>query len=199
MNRPLDTKTATLTSSQESLHGHLSPPLCRLRHVVSINIRGSVALWGQMSCRAPHIDVLKWKHFPRYWPFVRGIHCSSVNSPHKGQWRRALMFSLICAWTNAWIYIRYAGDLRRHRAHYDVTLVSCGNISGFFVWKYGQMAHKCIIMPREIFPGTHNYYPITQIYIMSQWCSKFRYDALICSFICLLSAFPNTSNIDIFK
>ena len=21
-----------------------------------------------------HDDVIKWKHFPRYWPFVRGIH-----------------------------------------------------------------------------------------------------------------------------
>ena len=43
-----------------------------------------------------HDDVIKWKHFPRYWPFVRGIHRSQVNSPHKGQWRGALMFSLIC-------------------------------------------------------------------------------------------------------
>ena len=45
-----------------------------------------------------HDDVIKWKHFPRYWPFVQGIHRSPVNSPHKGQWREALMFSLICAW-----------------------------------------------------------------------------------------------------
>ena len=44
-----------------------------------------------------HDDVMKWKNFPRYWPFVRGIHRLPVNSPHKGQWRRALMFSLICA------------------------------------------------------------------------------------------------------
>ena len=44
-----------------------------------------------------HDDVIKWKHFPRYWPFVRGIHRSPVNSPHKGQWRGALMFSLIYA------------------------------------------------------------------------------------------------------
>ena len=39
-----------------------------------------------------HDDVIIWKHFPRYWPFVRGIHRSPVNSPHKGQWRGALMF-----------------------------------------------------------------------------------------------------------
>ena len=47
-----------------------------------------------------HDDVIKWKHFPRYWPFVRGIHRSPVNFPHKGQWRGALMFSLICARVN---------------------------------------------------------------------------------------------------
>ena len=27
-------------------------------------------------------DVIEWKHFPRYWPFVRGIH-RSPDSPHK--------------------------------------------------------------------------------------------------------------------
>ena len=45
-----------------------------------------------------HDDVIKWKPFPRYWPFVRGIHRSPVNSLHKGQWRGASIFSLICAW-----------------------------------------------------------------------------------------------------
>ena len=57
-----------------------------------------------------HDDIVKWKHFPRYWPFVRGIHQSPVNSPYKGQWRGALMFSLICAWINAWVNNREAGD-----------------------------------------------------------------------------------------
>ena len=68
-----------------------------------------------------HGDVIKWKHFPRYLPFVRGIRRSPVNSPHKGQWREALMFSLICAWVNGWVNNREAGNLRHHRAHFDVT------------------------------------------------------------------------------
>ena len=72
-----------------------------------------------------HDDVIKWKHFPRYWPFVRGIHWSPVNSPHKAQWRGALMFSLICVWINGWVHNREAGDLRRHRARYDVTVMIC--------------------------------------------------------------------------
>ena len=42
-------------------------------------------------------DVMKWNHFPLYWPFVWGIHRSPVNSLHKGQLCWALMFSLICA------------------------------------------------------------------------------------------------------
>ena len=54
---------------------------------------------------------------------VSGIHWSPVDSPYKGQWRRVLMFSLICAGTNGWANNRDAGDLRCHRAHYDVTVM----------------------------------------------------------------------------
>ena len=68
-------------------------------------------------------DVIKFKHFPRHWPFVRWIHRSPVNSLHKGQWRGAFMFSLICAWINLWVNNREAGDLRRYRAHYDVIVM----------------------------------------------------------------------------
>ena len=71
-----------------------------------------------------HDDVIKWKHFPRYWPFVRGINRSPVNSPHKGQWRGALMPSLICAWMNGWVNNSKARDLRRHRAHHDATVMA---------------------------------------------------------------------------
>ena len=70
-----------------------------------------------------HDDVIKWKHFLRHCPFVRGIHRSPVDFPHKGQWRPALMFSLICAWANVWTNKRDAGDLRRYRAHYDVIVM----------------------------------------------------------------------------
>ena len=70
-----------------------------------------------------HDDVIKWKLFPRNRPLVRGIHRSPVNSPHKGQWRGALMYSLICEWTNGWANNREAGDLGRHRAHYDVIVM----------------------------------------------------------------------------
>ena len=77
-----------------------------------------------------HDDVIKWKHFPRYWSFVPEIHRSAANSPHKGQCRGALMFSLICVWINGWVNNGEAGDLRRYRAHYDVTVIN----STLFSW-----------------------------------------------------------------
>ena len=79
--------------------------------------------WNSDPVHICHDDVIKWKHFPRNWPFVRGIHRSPVNSPHKGQWRGALMFSLIFVWIND----HEAGDLRRYRSHYDVIVMTgCG-------------------------------------------------------------------------
>ena len=81
--------------------------------------------WDMMTSSSGNI-------FPRYWPFVRGIHRSPVNSPHKGQWRGALMFSLICARINGWVNNGKAGDLRRHRVHYDVTVMdTCGETVSF--------------------------------------------------------------------
>ena len=69
----------------------------------------------------------------RFTHFVRGIHRSPVNFPHKGQWRGALMFSLICAWANGWVSNRNTGDLRRHCAHYDVTVMTLGYFRKFQV------------------------------------------------------------------
>ena len=77
-----------------------------------------------------HDDVIKWKHFPRHWPFVRGIHRSSVNSTHKGQRRGTFVVSLSCAWTNDWVNNRDAADLRRRRAYYDVTVMYVMLFSG---------------------------------------------------------------------
>ena len=72
-----------------------------------------------MGTRA-HYDVIKWKHFARYWPFVRGIH-RSREFLHKGQWRGTLMLSLISSWINGWVNNREAGYLRRHRIAPNMT------------------------------------------------------------------------------
>ena len=80
----------------------------------------------------------------RYWPFVRGIHRSPVDSPHKGQWRTVLIFSLIFAWTNGRANNRDTDYLRRHRAHYDVTVM--GTTRLIFC------ALSCVIMSPSYFP-----------------------------------------------
>ena len=89
--------------------------------------KSDIVWWGRIT--VSHDDVIKWKDFPRYWPFVP----VPVNSPHKGQWRGALMFSLICVWINGSVNNREAGDLRRYRAHYDV-IVMKKEMSTVSVW-----------------------------------------------------------------
>ena len=70
---------------------------------------------------------LWWLHqmelFSALLAVVRGFLQPPVNSPHKYQSRGALMFSLICAWTNGWVNNRDVGDLRRHCTHYNVTVM----------------------------------------------------------------------------
>ena len=75
--------------------------------------------------RVYHHDVIKWRHIPR--------PRSPVNSPHKGQWPGALMFSLICVWINSWVNNGQAGDLGRNRSHYDVTVMICHNSVSIFI------------------------------------------------------------------
>ena len=68
--------------------------ICSMTHILKL---GRILRLQQVAYNI-HDDIIKWKHFLHYWPFVRGIHWSPVDSPHKGQWCRALMFSLICTW-----------------------------------------------------------------------------------------------------
>ena len=69
-----------------------------------------------------------WRHqmetFSTLLALCAGNSPVPVNSPHKDQLRGALMFSLICAWINARVNNREAGDLRRHRGHYDVNVMN---------------------------------------------------------------------------
>ena len=125
---------------------------------------------ASMTCIWLHDDVIEWKDFPRSWPFVQGIHRSPVSFPHKGHWRGALMFSLICVWINGGINNREAGNLRRYRAHYDVTVMLLG-ISGVVVfsqrtWKYdfSISAHSWI---NVIYIYIYTYIYISDIHLCS--------------------------------
>ena len=69
-----------------------------------------------------------WRHqmeaFSALLAICAGNSPVPLNSRHKGQWRGALMFSLICARINGWVNNGEAGDLRRHRSHYDVIVMN---------------------------------------------------------------------------
>ena len=99
------------------LDDHITDPCCTSHSLMSqrkcIAQNGFWSSWG----------VIKWKHFPWHRPFVRGIRRSPLNSPHRGQWREAMMLYFIWAWINGWSNTREASDLRRHSSHYDVTVM----------------------------------------------------------------------------
>ena len=79
----------------------------------------------------PHDDVIKWKHFPRYWPFVRAIHRSRGIPRTKAS---DAELSLISAWINGWVNNREAGDLRRNRTRYDVIVMWSCLAQFFYPW-----------------------------------------------------------------
>ena len=69
-----------------------------------------------------------WRHemeaFPALLALCVGYSPVTGEFPAKGQWSGALMFSLIPIWINGCVNNHDTGDLRRHRAHYDVTVIS---------------------------------------------------------------------------
>ena len=100
----------------------------------------------QGKCGQPHDDDIKWKHFLHYWLFVQGILRSPVNSPHKGQWRGAMMFSLICALNKqlskqswGWWFEMPSRSLWHHcnaiwihaASNIPVRISHCSNVSSF--------------------------------------------------------------------
>ena len=118
--------------------------------------------------RTLHDDVIKWKHFPRYWHFVSGTNRSPVDSPHKGLWRGpgdAELWCFISAWTNGWVNNLDAGDLRRHRANYNVTVMVITVTVMDFLWLYNQSLWIRVIGFSPIFrlvsqaPGQSQYCP----------------------------------------
>ena len=98
-----------------------------------------------------HDDVIKWKHFPRYWPFVWGIHRSPMNSLHKGQWRRALMLSLICTQITGWVNNGEAGDLRCHHPHYDVIVMFNNRLNNHLTEIYTFNSTLYQIYPKNLY------------------------------------------------
>ena len=112
------------------------------------NIRGWIS---EDHCHQWNDDVIKWRYFPRYWPFVRAIHRTPVISSHQDQWRGALMFSLTNTWTSGWVNNHEAGDLRRHRTHYDVSVMDVRVTD----WSHSTTGFAIIVVLMKVFVLTY--------------------------------------------
>ena len=107
-----------------------------------INIYFSNVVTKIMPALIRNDDVINWKYFSRYWSFLMIYSLPSADSPHKSKRYGALVCSLIYTWTNSWANNQDAGDLRRHHAHYDVSVmyrqmylfhlmgITCSNCNG---------------------------------------------------------------------
>ena len=98
-------------------------------------------------CSIPHTW---WRHqmetFSALLALCAGNSPVPVNSPHKGQWRGALIFSLICARLNDWVNNREAGDFRHHRDHYDVIVMK-----SYHCETYSQLTFLFCLWPWVLF------------------------------------------------
>ena len=99
-----------------------------------------------------HDDAIKWKPFPRYWPFPRRIPRSRVNSPHKGQWRGALMFYLLSkrlskqSW--GWWFVTPSRPLWRHWS--DICCAYWPKYKHESYWPWTRHDNNCIFCGIEI-------------------------------------------------
>ena len=108
--------------------------------------------WFSATSSCAHDDVIKWKYFPCYWPFVRGIHRSPVNFPHKGQWRGALVFFYLFLnkrlskhWWGWW-FETVSRPLWRHPNVYGIHLV----------WAWNEFVSHCLHPHIREFIFTHH-------------------------------------------
>ena len=101
-----------------------------------------------------------WRHqmetFSASLAICAGNSPVPVNSPHKGQWRGALIFSLICVWINDWVNNREAGDLRRYRGHYDVIVMTYTNCVRNWSTLTDLKSARWILMPWCFSISTHS-------------------------------------------
>ena len=116
-----------------------------------------------MLCLAVQLPIdfshIAWRHQMETFSALLALCVgnSPVNSPHKGQWRGALIYSLVYPWINGWVNNHEAGDLRRYSGHYDVSVMNmlCGITDWFnsyissFLTKHFAWNMSCV-KPRYI-------------------------------------------------
>ena len=133
---------------------------------------------------ANHDDVIKWKYFPRYWPFVREFTGHRWNPRTKASDAELGCFLWSAPWINGWINNRKSGDLRRHRGHYDVNVMSEGINPNSAKWKLSpavNLTNVDLVTPSSDHYSTRGHYnDVTMIAIAPQISGI----ATVCSSIC---------------
>ena len=105
-----------------------------------------VRLKKERAIEFSHNDVIKWKHFQRYWPFVRGIHRHRWIPRTKASDAELWCFLWSAPWINGWVNIREAADLSRHCAYHDVIVVA--------MFPFATMGHAWTVsIPRDQWLG----------------------------------------------
>ena len=175
--------TGPIISIFESNHRHynwnLSPWRCSTHKIISMIKMGlnnhtlecclTRAAW-EAACLTwqpvlHHYYSIKWKHFPRYWPFVRGIHGSSVDSRHKGPVTRIFDDLFNVSLKKGVKNNGMAVDLRRRDAHRDVTVVWWSRSVGSRAMIFCHYRNNGIIGQAIVFTGNANYHSI----ILGMW------------------------------
>ena len=92
-----------------------------------------------------HYGLIKWRHFPHYWPFWGESTGHRWIPLTKTSDAELWCFNFICAWTNGWGNNLDAGDLKRYHTHYEckVSQQPCTNLLvvvsslsvGIQIWK----------------------------------------------------------------
>ena len=85
-----------------------------------------------------HDDVIKWKHFPRYWPFVGGNPTVVGRFPSQKPVTRSFDFFLWSAWTNGWANNRWFETPLRWR-HCNVTKSNCLSWLSLMLFQYNRV------------------------------------------------------------
>ena len=139
---------ATLSPSRQ--HEEISKWYCVILPKSIANLYMYFEDIGKHNGRLP-VDTW-WRHqmeaFSALLVICEGNSPVPGESPHKGQWRGPLMFTLTCVWINRWVNNREASDLRRYRAHYDVTLMICRLVREMLVSGLGQVLPLHCHIPR---------------------------------------------------
>ena len=136
-----------LSSSAQKSHNHWRLKLMlwtnkNYRDLVKNELLGDSLCCNNLGLAGLLLRMMQMETFSVLLPLARGIHGWPVNSPQKGQRRKALMFSMLYARINVWVNNREAGDRRRHRAHYDVIVMGkpgqYAKISVLKIFQHGQ-------------------------------------------------------------